>query len=67
MVLDNVAKSLKVFIGCSVDCSMLCRSLVAMNLEEAAQYMYRFTCLSLALTTPTDDSWGNHPRERGML
>lgn len=37
-----------------------------MELKQFVLYVYRFTCLSLALTAATDDSWGN-PRERGML
>ena len=36
-----------------------------MELKQAVQHVHRFTCLSLALTTVTDDSWGN-VRERGM-
>lgn len=37
-----------------------------MELKQVAQHVRGFTCLSLALTTATDDSWGNL-RERGML
>jgi hypothetical protein len=59
IALDNLVKPLEVFVGRGVDCSMFELKVGRDGAQAHRGPRRRFTCLSLALTTVTDDSWGN--------